>query len=526
MKKSILIFALFLSITLSAQWTRQDSVTSVILRSVRAVDNNVVWACGNSGVVIRTVNGGTKWATKTITDAAYTNYSIEAIDSNTAWVAGNNATSGVDMKIWKTTDGGATWASQYGNANGFVNGVRFFDANNGVAYADPDPYPSGTWEIVTTTNGGTNWTRVAPANYPPADATNGEFGAAGSIYTVGNKVWFAGYSGVAGTPTSIYRSGDKGLTWAKSDVTMYAGKSTSTYMAFYDANNGMVVALDSTVGKTTDGGATWTMSKGPNVMRGITGAANSYEFLVVGSLGKIHYTANMGANWVQLTTPVTSTLYSVTAGNGKAWAVGANGVVLTFSWSPLPVELAAFTATANNGEVALRWSTATELNNRGFEVEKSFNGSEFVTVGFVQGKGTTTEANQYSFNDRVADAGKYTYRLKQVDLDGTFAYSSEINVDVTNPVEFALEQNYPNPFNPSTEIKFSVASESNVRLVVYNVLGEVVASLVNEVRAAGAHTVNFNAAALPSGSYVYEISAAPLNGQQEFRSVKKMSLVK
>lgn len=186
----------------------------------------------------------------------------------------------------------------------------------------------------------------------------------------------------------------------------------------------------------------------------------------------------------------------------------------------LPVELTSFTSSVNGSTVSLNWVTATELNNQGFEVERKAANGEFMTVGFVNGKGTTSEVSEYNFVDQVAEAGSYTYRLRQIDFDGSFEYSNEINVDVTTATSFALGQNYPNPFNPSTSISFSLAKESQVNLSVYNLLGEKVATLVNNVFAAGSHTVDFNAANLTSGMYLYKIEAG------EFVSVKKMSLLK
>ena len=173
----------------------------------------------------------------------------------------------------------------------------------------------------------------------------------------------------------------------------------------------------------------------------------------------------------------------------------------------------------------MNWSTATELNNFGFEVQRSVAGSEFVTVGFVNGNGTTTEAKTYRFVDANLASGNYTYRLKQVDFNGTFAYSDEVNAEVTAPDQFGLAQNYPNPFNPSTRIDFSLAVDSKVSLKVFNVLGQEVANLLNGNLAAGSHQLNFDASALNSGVYLYRIEATGSDGTN-FIEVKKMILTK
>jgi hypothetical protein len=190
----------------------------------------------------------------------------------------------------------------------------------------------------------------------------------------------------------------------------------------------------------------------------------------------------------------------------------------------VPVELTSFTATANENEVVLNWSTATETNNQGFEVQKSFNG-EFETIAFVNGHGTTTESQTYLFSDKNVNVGSYSYRLKQVDFDGSFEYSDVVEIDVLAPAVFALDQNYPNPFNPSTKITFQLAVESKVSLKVFNVLGQEVANLLNSNVLAGSHNVNFDASSLNSGVYLYRIEATGIDGSN-FIDVKKMILTK
>jgi hypothetical protein len=190
----------------------------------------------------------------------------------------------------------------------------------------------------------------------------------------------------------------------------------------------------------------------------------------------------------------------------------------------VPVELTSFTAAAVNDKVTLNWSTATEVNNNGFQVERN-SGSGFVTVGFVDGKGTTTEIQNYSFTDAGIAAGSYTYRLKQVDFDGSFEYSNEVEVDVLGVREYALNQNFPNPFNPSTMITFSLAADAKVSLKVFDILGQEVMTIVNNNLSAGAHEYTFDASNFNSGVYFYRVEATGVDGQN-FTSVKKMILTK
>jgi hypothetical protein len=186
----------------------------------------------------------------------------------------------------------------------------------------------------------------------------------------------------------------------------------------------------------------------------------------------------------------------------------------------IPVELTSFTAVGNNGVVELNWETATELNNHMFEIERRTETTEFRTIGYVEGAGTTTEPQSYSYSDKNVEVGAYVYRLKQIDFDGTYSYSDEVEVDVTAPLSFNLEQNYPNPFNPSTNIKYSVPESGNVKLSVYNLVGEEVAVLVNGNVEAGNFEVTFDASNLPSGVYLYKLQSA--NSVQ----TKKMMLLK
>ena len=203
-------------------------------------------------------------------------------------------------------------------------------------------------------------------------------------------------------------------------------------------------------------------------------------------------------------------------------AIAANG--------GLPVELTSFSASVKNSAVTLNWETATEVNNYGFYIERAIENSDWLTLGFVEGHGNSNSPKHYNFSDAdIAQSGKYHYRLKQIDNDGTFEYSNVVMVTVGIPVLFALSQNYPNPFNPETIIKFSIpqlASTYTARttLVIYDILGNVVATLMDENKPAGNYEVKFSANAggreLSSGIYFYKLHVA------EFVETKKMVMLK
>ncbi|OGU63476.1 MAG: hypothetical protein A2W30_03815 [Ignavibacteria bacterium RBG_16_36_9] len=190
--------------------------------------------------------------------------------------------------------------------------------------------------------------------------------------------------------------------------------------------------------------------------------------------------------------------------------------------NPLPVELSSFSASIIGSTVKLNWRTETEVSNFGFEILRSAQNDKlgWTKIGFVQGNGNSNSPKYYSFTDEKVNGGKYSYRLKQIDTDGQFEYSKVIEINLDAPMKYELSQNYPNPFNPVTTIQFSMPEAGEVKLTVYNILGEQVAVLVNENKEAGVHTINFNASELNSGIYIYKISAG------NFSDVKKLMVIK
>jgi uncharacterized protein (TIGR03790 family) len=209
--------------------------------------------------------------------------------------------------------------------------------------------------------------------------------------------------------------------------------------------------------------------------------------------------------------------------------------------TPLPITLASFTATPSQGSVVINWNTVSEVNNYGFTVQRRAEGtSDFADVqgSFIAGNGTTLEAHSYSWSDRSAAPGRYEYRLKQVDLDGTVNYSEPVKAEVSGTTSvtenavartFALGQNYPNPFNPTTRIAYVIPSGagsglqvagSGVKLTIYDMLGREVAVLVDGAQEPGRHEVAFDARGLASGTYLYRLEAG------SYSETKRMILVR
>jgi len=199
---------------------------------------------------------------------------------------------------------------------------------------------------------------------------------------------------------------------------------------------------------------------------------------------------------------------------------------LTMDYTAVPVELTSFTGSVQEDGVLLNWTTATELNNQGFEIERSSVAQGWTKIGYVPGFGTTTEPRAYSYMDNNVSDGKYYYRLKQIDFNGAFEYSEEIEVlvDLT-PQSFELSQNFPNPFNPTTTIQFQVPEASDVSIVIYDMLGQEVKALFSENVQAGNYSVEWNGVnnaglKMSSGSYIYRMTAG------NFIETKEMILLK
>jgi hypothetical protein len=231
-------------------------------------------------------------------------------------------------------------------------------------------------------------------------------------------------------------------------------------------------------------------------------------------------------NFTALDSVYTDTLYC--AGNSvngdgipsalDTWNFGAKFPIVV--QDVVPVELTSFTALISNNSVSLKWITATELNNRGFYVERSNlkNSNEWKSINFINGSSSTTETKHYSYTDNSPLQGISYYRLKQVDYDGSFTYSSIVEVNNNAVVDnFILAQNYPNPFNPSTTISWQSQLDAQTSLKIYDILGNEVATLLDEYKPAGNYDVSFDAANLPggrqglsSGIYYYSITVGSL----------------
>ena len=224
-----------------------------------------------------------------------------------------------------------------------------------------------------------------------------------------------------------------------------------------------------------------------------------------------HVGGNYNSNIVPWTNSLKDSGFTVTIDSSE---------ISVYNLATIPVELTSFTAEYINNEVQLSWTTSSETNNLGFEIERGINKTKFNKIGFVPGAGTTLEMKHYNFVDYLKAGEKNFYRLKQLNYNGSYKYSKIVELNSKVPSEFNLFQNYPNPFNPVTTISYQIPKECHVKLTVYDLLGNVVVSLVNKEQDAGFYSVKFNSQNLSSGTYFYRLET------DSFFETKQMIVLK
>ncbi len=468
-------------------------------------------SAGNSAdQVARSTDGGTNWSVLPWPNKVSAMWSIDMVDNNTGYMSGTNSS------VYKTTNGGATWDSLV--AVGLPTGatfrkIDFVDVNTGWVFASA---PSTLANFIfKTTDGGLNW--VAQSHGLTATS-------AGQVY--GSHMRDANKGTIVTWEPRPYSTTDGGSTWRRdSTIDAYTGFLYDVRMV--DDNLGYMVGGSGRIYKTTNGGVMWdTLSKptGSTYTHYTLEVYNASIFAVFGSTGVFYITYDGGLNWTMKNTggaTLNGSSLSFGQNNSSAFfTVGTNGYILKNTLTPVPVELTSFGASVVDGNVRLSWKTSTELNNSGFEIErKSANGS-WTKIGFIAGAGTSASGKEYAYTDKSVNSGKFSYRLRQVDFDGTATYSGVVEVDLTSPFTFALDQNYPNPFNPATSVKFQVAEKTLVTLKVYDVIGNEVATLVNKEQETGSYIVKFDASKYASGMYIYKLTAG------KFEKTMKMMLLK
>ncbi len=505
--RSLILFFLFLLLFFSSansQWVLQNSGTNQRFLTVFFLNQNLGWAGGDEGCIVRTTNGGLDWYDCSI-GLKHNVHSIYFIDSLKGWATIYTYNPYKSGYIIATSDGGINWYFQYYSGSNTLHRIQFINENFGWAVGSGGIF-------LRTISGGNIWQESFIS-----------LEWSWSVYFISLNI---GWSG-DGSSGYLRKTVDGGLTWHH--------YYTCNYSKIFDIefiNNlvGWAVGENGCILKTDDGGLTWNLQNSGTLqhLRDVDFIDDSTGW-AVGFTGVILQTKNGGLNWNTQYCPTSDSLFGLSMfDKDNGWIAGNNGIILfteNGGGGIIPVELASFTASVSENSVTLNWLTATELSNLGFEIQRQNSDDknqnmEWTKIGFVPGFGTTTEPKSYSFIDSKLETGNYNYRLKQIDLDGSFAYSNTINIKIEQPFVFTLDQNYPNPFNPVTSIQYAIANKQFVKLIVYDVLGNEIAVLVNEEKPAGKYEVSWNASNLASGAYIYRLQSGL------FVSSKKIMLLR
>ena len=382
---------------------------------------------------------------------------------------------------------------------------------------------NGTWHLITAVrdgNSGKNYlyvdsSIVDSASQSYATGFEGSTGINFGYYNISPYYYYDGaldeaaFYNIALAQSDIqvlYRKGMKGLGYCEAFPTIQAPSDLKAIKDNVDTTNVKISWTDNSSNEL-----------GFVLQRKLGDSASVAVYSIIDTL------ASDVTSFIDTTTnDTTKYSYRIYAYNSDTVSAYSNVATIT---TPLPVELTSFTANAVDGKVLIAWETATEINNAGFSIERSADNKKFSEVTFIKGKGTSTEKSYYSYTDKSALSGKYYYRLKQVDFDGTYQYLKSVEIDLGIPKNYSLDQNYPNPFNPSTTIRFALPMNAKVNIKLYNTLGQEVANIFNSDLSAGIHETSFNASNLSSGVYFYRLEARGADGSN-FVSTKRMLLMK
>ena len=312
-------------------WTQQTSNVNARLRGVSAVNARIAWASGSGSTVLRTDDGGTTWKKLIVTSDALDFRDIDAIDENTAYVLsiGNGAAS----RIYKTLDGGATWVLQFRNEDpkAFLDAMSFWDANHGIVIGDS---VDGKFYILTTANGGRDWSRVPPDTLPAALENEGAFAASGTNIAVYGKG--SAWIGLgASARARVLRTTDGGRSWKVSETPLKSGQSSGIFsIAFADPKHGMIVGGDyqkekeavDNLALTDDGGVTWTLVQGLSGFRSVVAyVPGTKRVIAIGPAGG-DYSNDGGKKWAPLSGPGFDT-FSFARGQKFGWGSGPRGTI-------------------------------------------------------------------------------------------------------------------------------------------------------------------------------------------------------
>lgn len=484
-------------------WAPQNSGTTVQLNGVTMTPEGIGLSCGGLGTILFSSDMGQSWLNRESNISQDLN-GISLVDT-IAWIVGANGT------ILKSSGNFQSWEIIPSGITDDLLDVEFKNLEYGITVGR-------NGKILKSTNGGLSWTLKNSGTLTSLRKV--EIISSTDVLIIGGDFSKA-YS-------LILKSTDSGESWNPISLSGQFDDFIITDVDFLDENVGYLVTTSGGIFKTNNGGVNWNMqnSNTDHWLYGVTFFDRDKGWSVGGNVneGIIIGTTDGGITWHPENIQYSKWLYSVDYADSVNWIIsGFDGVILknTVGSTYIPVELISFSANIISGTVELLWETITEKNNLGFWIDRLIEG-QWTNLSFVPGYGTTTEKHSYLYQDcpkNFKSGEKLVYRLRQVNYDGTI---ETLDLAEVTPVieNFTLNQNYPNPFNPETIISFTIPLNTNVKLSVFNAIGEQVETLINSYFLAGSYELKFNATHLPSGIYFYNL----LTG--EYNSVKKMILLK
>lgn len=517
MKKLFLIFQLVILISFitfsQTEWeyVGLDDPNIGDIFDIEIDGNGKIFAGTLFGPAYRSTDNGVTW--ELINNGLPTNAAIGeaiAIFQNQIYLTTNQG-------LYKSTNSGDNWFR-------IAQSIPFLDFDEVTVipngYIFTSVFNMGTGGVFRSTDEGVTWEATSYNGFGALDMGINSNG----VMFLGNATasWFG-----------IQRSGDLGMTWEW--VLPFIAATTLEYLRDGSVLAGAIGSpyTSSGIYKTTTNGDTWfntnTFNNWNNHFFDFVLDTNDDIYVsVTGAEKGVYLSTNNGVSWEYrglsnvdvncLTIDSSGYVYAGTLINGIFRTPGRT----------TPVELVSFTADVNEGDVELSWITATELNNSGFEILRiAHNDNDmWERIGFVEGKGSTTESTAYNYVDKDLNSGSYNYRLKQIDYDGSYTYYNlQETIEISKQFSFTLEQNYPNPFNPTTTINYTIPEDGIVTLKVYDALGKEVRHLIGEEQEVGYYKVEFNAEGLSSGMYFYKLNLKGVNGGI-FNSTMKMMIIK
>lgn len=515
---------------------------------------------GNDGGIYKTTDGGTTWTDLSNGLIISQLYRIGVSKTNSAKVLTglqDNGSKFYNNGTWTDVTGGDGMECIIDHTDPtymyatYTNGTIYRTSNSFVSTTTiseniPGGQPSGAWVtpyIMDPTNSQTLYAGFDKV-WKTTDRGN-TWSAISSALSSTNKLRSLA---VAPSNTDVMYAADLSAMWKTTDasavtptwssITLPTTAVSLTYIAV-KANDPSTVWITYggfssglKVYESTDGGSTWTNISGtlPNVpvlcITQNTRSVGSAQLFIGTDVGV--YAKDGSADWIYYNDGMPSAVvtelefyYGANQNEDKLRAATyGRGLWESSVPAALPVELVKFTAVPNDNNVLLDWVTATEKNNYGFEILRSAGADKWEKVGFVQGHGNSNAPNIYSFTDRPSGGLVYTYKLKQVDFDGTFEFSDAVEVKLTNPSRFVVHQNYPNPFNPTTTIRYELPIAGLVTIKLYDSIGREIKTLSSKYEQAGFNYLTFDGSKYASGVYYYSLQMG------ELLQTKKMILIK